>query len=56
MLGLYAQIDTLLAMGALLDRRQSALRESFSERFEQFSRNQARFRELFDRHRETAEG
>lgn len=51
--------DTLLAMGALLgqlDRRQSALRESFSERFEQFSRNQARFRELFDRHRETAEG
>jgi CHAD domain-containing protein len=51
--------DTLLAMGALLghlDRRQTALRERFSEHFEQFSRNHTHFKELFARHRATAEG
>ena len=51
--------DTLLAMGALLghlDRRQTELRESFSERFEQFARNQARFREFFARQQEIAQG
>lgn len=53
--------DTLLAMGALigqLDGHQKALRESYAERFDEFTQagNQARFRQLFARQRKTEDG